>query len=87
MPRRKLVAGNWKMNTTRAEAVALAQGVAAGVGVDPKCDVAVIPPFPWLDPVAAALKGETFDRAALGRKGQPYERLDQLLVELLLGAR
>ncbi|MBN9523381.1 triose-phosphate isomerase [bacterium] len=57
MPRRKLVAGNWKMNTTRAEAVALAQGVAAGVGASPKCDVAVIPPFVWLDPVAAALKG------------------------------
>jgi xylose isomerase len=36
---------------------------------------------------ADALKGETFDRAALGRKGQPYERLDQLLIELLLGAR
>ena len=57
MPRRKLVAGNWKMNTTRAEAVALAQALAAGVGAAPKCDVAVFPPFVWLDPVAAALKG------------------------------
>ncbi len=36
---------------------------------------------------AAALKAETFDRLALGRKGQPYERLDQLVVELLLGVR
>ncbi len=57
MPRRKLVAGNWKMNTTRAEAVALAQAVAAGAGASPPCDVAVIPPFPWLVPVADALKG------------------------------
>ncbi len=57
MPRRKLVAGNWKMNTTRAEAVALAKAVAAGVGAAPKCDVAVIPPFPWLAPVADALSG------------------------------
>ncbi|MCI0394153.1 MAG: xylose isomerase [Chloroflexi bacterium] len=36
---------------------------------------------------AAALKGHTFDRVALGQRGQPYERLDQLTVELLLGVR
>ncbi len=36
---------------------------------------------------AQALKSETFDRAALGRRGQPYERLDQLVIELLLGVR
>ncbi|MCC6741730.1 MAG: xylose isomerase [Planctomycetia bacterium] len=36
---------------------------------------------------AAALKGHKFDRAALGRRGMPYERLDQLVVELLLGVR
>ena len=35
----------------------------------------------------AALKAATFDRAALGRRGLAYERLDQLTVELLLGAR
>jgi xylose isomerase len=36
---------------------------------------------------AAALKAETFDRVALGARGLPYERLDQLTVDLLLGAR
>ena len=36
---------------------------------------------------ADALKRATFDRAALGRRGLAYERLDQLTVELLLGAR
>jgi len=36
---------------------------------------------------AAALKAHTFDRAALGKRAQPYERLDQLTVELLLGVR
>jgi xylose isomerase len=36
---------------------------------------------------AGALRAHTFDRAALGRRGQPYERLDQLVVELLLGVR
>lgn len=36
---------------------------------------------------AAALRAYAFDRPALGRRGQPYERLDQLVVELLLGVR
>ncbi|MBE2201724.1 MAG: xylose isomerase [Anaerolinea sp.] len=36
---------------------------------------------------ATALKAYAFDRAALGQRGQPYERLDQLVVELLLGVR
>jgi xylose isomerase len=36
---------------------------------------------------AAALKAHSFDREALGRRGLGYERLDQLVVELLLGAR
>lgn len=36
---------------------------------------------------ATALKAHTFDRPALGQRGQPYERLDQLVVELLLGVR
>ncbi len=36
---------------------------------------------------AAALKAHRFDRAALGKRGMPYERLDQLVVELLLGVR
>ena len=36
---------------------------------------------------AAVLRAHTFDRQALGERGQPYERLDQLVVELLLGVR
>lgn len=36
---------------------------------------------------AAALRAHNFDRMAIGQKGQPYERLDQLVVELLLGVR
>ena len=34
-----------------------------------------------------ALKAQAFDRAAISRRGLKYERLDQLVVELLLGAR
>jgi xylose isomerase len=36
---------------------------------------------------AASLKARIFDREALGARGLSYERLDQLTVELLLGAR
>jgi xylose isomerase len=36
---------------------------------------------------AKALKNRAFDRAGLGARGLPYERLDQLTVELLLGVR
>ena len=36
---------------------------------------------------AAALQNHSFDRNALGKRGQPYERLDQLTIELLLGVR
>ncbi|MBI1745599.1 MAG: xylose isomerase [Acidobacteria bacterium] len=36
---------------------------------------------------AQMLRGVAFDRAALARKRLPYERLDQLTIELLLGVR
>ncbi len=36
---------------------------------------------------AAALKAYSFDRAALGARGMQYEKLDQLVNELLLGVR
>jgi len=36
---------------------------------------------------AAALKAHTFDREALGARGLQYEKLDQLVNELLLGLR
>ncbi len=32
-------------------------------------------------------KATTFDRGALGARGLPYEKLDQLTVELILGVR
>ncbi|MFN2105679.1 MAG: xylose isomerase [Candidatus Promineifilaceae bacterium] len=36
---------------------------------------------------AQALKSAEFDRIALGKRGLPYERLDQLTIEVLLGVR
>ena len=54
--RRPFVAGNWKMNTTEAEAVALATAVAAATeGM--ACEVAICVPFPHLASVREALRG------------------------------
>jgi xylose isomerase len=45
-------------------------------------------PFgPYSAEEARELQQRTFDREALGKRGRPYERLDQLLIELLLGVR
>ena len=42
---------------------------------------------PYSTGTAASLKAHEFDRLALGRRGQPYEKLDQLTIDLLLGVR
>ncbi len=42
---------------------------------------------PYTREHAAALRDRSFDRAALAARRLPYERLDQLVVELLLGVR
>lgn len=50
------VGGNWKMNTNRAGAEALAREVAGAVR-GAEAEVAVFPPFPYLLPVAQTLGG------------------------------
>jgi xylose isomerase len=42
---------------------------------------------PYSREAAERLRARTFDRAALANRRLPYERLDQLVVELLLGVR
>jgi len=67
--RRLFVAGNWKMNTTSDEAVALARGVAErapGDGVE----LAVCPPSVYLQRVAQALDGSG---VALGAQNMHFE--------------
>ncbi len=63
--RRKLVAGNWKMNTTRVSAVELARGVAQiAPTARTEVDVLVCPPFPYLCAVAAAIEGSSVSLGA-----------------------
>ena len=50
--RKKIVAGNWKMNTTRQEGLQLAEDVNVAVSnYDAKCDVIICVPFTHLAPV------------------------------------
>jgi triosephosphate isomerase len=55
--RRKLIAGNWKMNTNRASAVALARGVAERAGNFGHLDLLVCPPAVYLAPVRDVVSG------------------------------
>jgi triosephosphate isomerase len=59
--RRPLIVGNWKMNTSREEASALARALVAGPGASAaasgSAEVVICPPFPWLTDVAAIVDG------------------------------
>jgi triosephosphate isomerase (TIM) len=68
--RRTFIAGNWKMQLNRTRAVALAQGLARNVDPASTIDVAVCPPFVYLDAVHAALEGSP---VALGAQNMYFE--------------
>jgi triosephosphate isomerase len=55
--RRPLVAGNWKLNGSRAANASLLTAVRAGLPPGRACDVMVCPPFVYLSEVIAALAG------------------------------
>ncbi|HQU15434.1 MAG: triose-phosphate isomerase [Chromatiales bacterium 21-64-14] len=55
--RRRLVAGNWKLNGTRAGIAALTGGIKAGLGSVGDTEVAVCPTFVHLPRVADLLQG------------------------------
>ncbi len=57
MTRRKIIAGNWKMNTRRCDAVALAKKIVEAVGDQSPVEVALCPPAVYLSAVAEAVAG------------------------------
>jgi triosephosphate isomerase len=61
--RRPLIAGNWKMNLNRTDAVALAQGIVTAAA-DAHCDVLVCPPTIYLDAVGSAVADSKVDLGA-----------------------
>ncbi len=70
--RKKIVAGNWKMNTSVAEGKALASAVAAGL-TDVPSDVEIIiaPPFTHLVTVAEAVAGSRVKVSAQNCADEP----------------
>ena len=69
--RRTLIAGNWKMNTDHAAAVALAEGVAKGSGDVENADLLVCPPSIYLESVGKALDGSPVALGAQNMYAQP----------------
>jgi triosephosphate isomerase (TIM) len=69
--RRPFIAGNWKMNTNRASAVALAEGVAKQAESLQGVDIAVCPPSCYLDAVGKALAGS---KVTLGAQNLYHEK-------------
>jgi triosephosphate isomerase len=55
--RKKIIAGNWKMNKTIPEALALVKELKSLIGQESTVEVVVAPPFTALYPVAEELKG------------------------------
>jgi triosephosphate isomerase len=68
--RKPFIAGNWKMNTNSSGAVALASGLAAELKTIETVDVAVCPPFVYLQKVAEALSASGI---ALGAQDVYFE--------------
>jgi triosephosphate isomerase len=64
MIRKKLIAGNWKMNKTSAEAAELAREIVLAVANRPDVDVVICPPFTAIESVAKVVEGSAIKLGA-----------------------
>ncbi len=55
--RKKLIAGNWKMNKTSSDGVALVRDIVAAIGKQSDVEVVVCPPFTALESAGKTLEG------------------------------
>jgi len=69
--RKKLIAGNWKMNKTSSDAVALAREIVAEVGKQTEVEVVICPPFTALEAVGKAIDGSTVKLGAQNMHPEP----------------
>ncbi|MBN1292167.1 MAG: triose-phosphate isomerase [Candidatus Latescibacteria bacterium] len=69
--RKKIIAGNWKMNKNHTESGTLAQSIVEKVSGIRGVDVVLCPPFTSLSPVGEAIKGST---VALGAQNMHWEK-------------
>jgi len=70
MARRLFIAGNWKMNKTLSESLALAEGLKKAASGIADVDIAVCPPSVYVQAVAAVLKGSNI---GVGAQNVYYE--------------
>ena len=68
--RTPLIAGNWKMNMTIADGIALVESLKAALQGVEGAEAAVCPPFTLLKPIADVLAGSTI---ALGAQDMFWE--------------
>jgi triosephosphate isomerase len=70
-PRKKLIAGNWKMNKTSADAAALVGEIVAATGKINDVDIVICPPFVALESAGKALEGSTVKLGAQNMHPEP----------------
>ena len=80
--RKPIVAGNWKMNKTVAEAVALVNEIKAGLAGLDAVDVVLCPPATALQAVGQAIVGTQLD---LGAQNMHYEKSGAFTGEIAPG--
>lgn len=68
--RKKLIAGNWKMNKTSSDGVSLVAELVAAIGKQSDVEVVVCPPFTALESAAKTLDGSTLK---LGAQNMHFE--------------
>ena len=70
--RKLIIAGNWKMNKTVAEAMDLVEALDRDLGTQTDVDVVVCPPFTALDAVSAKLKNSLIKVGAQNMSENDY---------------
>ncbi len=86
MIRKKLIAGNWKMNKTAADGVALTTDIVAEIGRETAVDIVLCPPFTALESVGRTLEGQALKLGAQNmhpEKGGAYT--GEVSAEMLRG--
>jgi len=86
MIRKKLIAGNWKMNKTAADGVTLTRDIVAEIGRETVVDIVLCPPFTALESVGKALEGQAIRLGAQNmhpEKGGAYT--GEISAEMLRG--
>ena len=74
-PRRKIAAGNWKMNglLNASDMLAELQGELQGATPAPNCDIIICPPFPYIHPFGQSLGQNTPQILLGGQDCHPQE--------------